>query len=96
MIEPKSRVVLSPSVYIREFGDELVLLDFGKGEYYALDAIGSVILRRLEAGASVGEVTDTLVGDYDVARDDALVDVAALLDQLKEHALIEVLAPEGV
>ena len=90
MIEATTRVTVSPSVYLREFGEELVLLEFGKGEYYALDAIGAAILRRLSNGAAVGEVVDAIVADYDVARDVALADVIALVTQMKEQSLIEV------
>jgi len=93
MIDPKSRVTVSSSVYLREFGEELVLLDFGKGEYYALDAIGAAILRKLEAGADVADVAAYLVREYDVASDVALADVAALVDEMKGQGLIEVFSP---
>lgn len=93
MIESKTRVAISPSVYMREFGDELVLLDFGKGEYYALDAIGAAIFRKLEGGALVGEVADAIVREYEVDRDVALADIAALVDQMKQQGLIDVFEP---
>ena len=38
-LDERTHVTISPSVYARSFGEEVVLLEFGKGEYFGLDAI---------------------------------------------------------
>jgi hypothetical protein len=91
MTEPlheHSRVTISPSVYARAFGEEVVLLDFGKGEYFGLDAIGADIWRRLEAGDDLGTAADHVAGRYDVGRAEALRDIVNLVTQLINHELL--------
>lgn len=84
----RSRVTISPSVYARTFGEEVVLLEFGRGEYFGLDAIGAEIWRRFEAGDDLGTAADYLVRRYEVGREEALRDILELVAQLRNHALI--------
>jgi len=87
------KVRISPRVYARAFGDEMVLLDFAVGEYFALDPIGAEVWRRLEAGDVLLQIADALVQRYEVSRDDALRDVVALVGEMREHGLVEAEAP---
>lgn len=87
-IDQHSRVTPSPSVYARDFGEEVVLLDFGKGEYFGLDAIGAEIWRRLEAGDDLGTVASRISAQYEVGRDEALRDIVDLVTQLRERELL--------
>jgi hypothetical protein len=89
-IAESDRVRVSPSVYARAFGEELVLLDFGRGEYFGLDAIGTTIWRRLEAGDTVGGVADAVAAQFEVTRETALRDIAALVGHLREQTLVAV------
>ena len=83
-----SRFVPTPSVYARAFGEELVLLDFGKGEYFGLDPIGAAIWRQVEAGADVKAILDHLVAAYDVERERAEADTVALLTHMCDASLL--------
>jgi Coenzyme PQQ synthesis protein D (PqqD) len=87
-IAPETRIQVSPSVYVRAFGQELVLLDFSRGEYFGLDETGAAIWRGLEAGKPLGEIADTLVERYDVARDVAYDDIVALVIHREGQSLI--------
>ncbi len=87
-LDERSRFVLAPSVYARAFGDEIVLLEFGKGEYYGLDAVGADVWRRLEAGDDLGTVADHIVARYEVGREEALRDIVALVTELRNHELL--------
>lgn len=87
-LDESSRVTISPSVYARAFGDEVVLLEFGKGEYFGLDAVGAAIWRRLEAGDDLGTAADHIVAHYEVGREEALRDILQLVAQLRNHALL--------
>lgn len=87
-LDERTRVTVSTSVYVRSFGDEVVLLEFGNGEYFGLDAIGAEIWRRLEAGDDLGAVADHLAAHYEVSRAVAFNDVAELVGRLRSHALI--------
>lgn len=87
-LDASSRVTVSPSVYARDFGQEVVLLDFGKGEYFGLDAVGAEVWRHLEAGDDLGTVADHISKQYEVGRDEALRDIVDLVVQLRNHALL--------
>ncbi|MBN9166036.1 MAG: PqqD family protein [Myxococcales bacterium] len=82
-------VRVSPRVYARAFGDEIVLLDFGVGEYFGLDPIGAEIWRRLEAGETLARIADSLVERYEVTREVALGDIVALVDEMRDKGLLE-------
>ncbi len=83
------RVTVSPKVYARAFGEEIVLLDFAIGEYYGLDPLGARVWRALEAGEDLPSIADAIAADYDVAHDVALADVLALVSELGRSALVE-------
>ena len=87
-LDDRSRVTVSPSVYARDFGEEVVLLDFGKGEYFGLDAIGADIFRRLEAGQDLGTIADHIASLYEVGRAEALRDIVALVEQMRDRELV--------
>ena len=70
------------------FDHDLVVLDLDKGEYYSLDEIGRVFWHGLEQGKSLEEVADEIVGRYDVTREKALDDLAALCKTLVERGLV--------
>lgn len=88
MLTAESRVSVSPSVYARDFGAELVLLDFGRGEYFGLDELGAEIWRLLESGSPIGTVTDAVVARYEVPREQALQDVVALVSHMQSQGLV--------
>jgi hypothetical protein len=89
-IDVETRVRISPSVYARAFGSELVLLHFGRGEYFGLDEVGAVIWRRLEQGDTLGMVADALVERFAVAREDAIRDIIAVVAEMRNEALLEI------
>ncbi len=78
------------SVYARPFGAETVLLEFGRGEYFALDEIGTMIWKQLEGGAKLGEIAREVAREYEVTEDKALTDIITLIDELRTKALVEV------
>ncbi len=87
----ETRVQISPSVYSRTFGSETVLLDFGRGEYFALDEVGSEIFRRLEAGEPIGDVASAITKTYEVSSEDALRDIERLVQELQDQGLVKAL-----
>jgi hypothetical protein len=89
-VSADAHVRVEPTVYARAFGGELVLLDFGSGEYYALDEIGAEIWRRIEAGEALGEVADAIARSYEVSRDQASRDIVALVTQMRDRGLIKI------
>ena len=69
-------------------GDELVLLDYEKEVYYGLDPVGARIWELFGTGRNLGEIIDTLLGEYDVTREDLAADVEKLVTELERNGLI--------
>jgi hypothetical protein len=90
-LSAETKVRISPRVYAREFGEEIVLLDFGLGEYFGLDAVGAEVWRRLEAGDPLNVIAEKIVERYDVTRDVALSDILELIGEMRDRALVEVI-----
>ena len=78
----------SPSVYARPFGEELVLLDFDRGKYFGLNAVGALIWTEMGRGAAIADIVVKVATDYDVEADVAARDAAALVEILLAEGLI--------
>ncbi len=73
----------------REVEDEAVVLDTEARVYHALNPSGRLLWRRLEAGASPGQLAEALTERYDVTRAQAAEDVGAFLQALVDRDLVE-------
>ena len=82
------KVTISPEVLFQEVSGETVLLDLSSENYFGLDKIGTRIWELLNGGASVGEVVDALLEEYDTDRKTLERDLAELLEKLAEAGLI--------
>jgi Coenzyme PQQ synthesis protein D (PqqD) len=75
-------------VHAREVHDEVVVLDARSNQYLGLNGTGAVVWSVLAAGGSADEAVDELVVRYEVGREVATSDVAALLDELLRLGLV--------
>ena len=89
-LDASTRLKPPPSVYARAFGPELVLLDFGRGEYYGLDEVGALVWNRIEAGDPLGVIAQLIADRYDVTRETALRDIVTLATELRDSGLVAV------
>lgn len=87
-IGAETRFSVAPSVYARVFGTELVLLDFGRGEYFGLDEIGALIWRELERAAPLGAIAGVVAARYEIGVEDALRDIVDLVTQMHDIGLV--------
>ena len=78
----------APSVYARAFGDELVLLDFKRGDYFGLDSVGACVWQCIEEGRSLRDVVVEVEARYDVTFEEALRDVTSLLVDMCARGLV--------
>lgn len=70
---------------------EVVLMSAARGRYYGFDLIASDIWQRLATPCRVGDLCAALADAYDGAPEEIAADVIALLTQLRDEALIEVI-----
>jgi hypothetical protein len=87
-VPSKASLKPAPSVHARAFDDELVILDLAKGNYFALDPIGTCLWRGLETGADITQVAREVAAEYDVGFDRVLADLAKLVDELVALGLL--------
>ena len=75
-------------VHAREVHDEVVVLDSRSNQYLGLNETGAVAWSVLAAGGSASEAVDELLARYEVTRETATNDVAALISELLRFGLI--------
>ena len=85
---PERVVRVSDQVVFKPVGEEMVLLDFQSGMYYGLDPIGVRIWQLIAAQRSLGDIVETLLGEYDVTRETLERDIDALVEELGSRGLI--------
>lgn len=78
----------APSVHTRLFDGELVILDLARGEYMALDAIGSRLWAGIEAGRSIADLAREIADEYDVTAEQARTDFETLVSELVSLGLL--------
>ncbi|MFF3286402.1 lasso peptide biosynthesis PqqD family chaperone [Streptomyces sp. NPDC003023] len=64
-----------------------VLLDERSGTYWELNPSGTVVIKTLLNGGDEAAAIDALVGEFDIDRDQAANDVAALVQDLRTTGL---------
>jgi hypothetical protein len=77
-------------VYSRPFGEQVVLLDFGQGDYYGLDEVGSVLWTTVEGGGCVGDAVSHVLAQFEGASQEQVTqDLLALAADLLARGLVE-------
>jgi hypothetical protein len=89
-ITPDSTVVATADQVTAVVHGEAVILQMKDGVYYSLDAVGARVWSRLQEPASVQELCDLIVAEYDVDEARCRTDLLALLRELAAASLIDV------
>ena len=89
-----ARVRPPEGVMVRELGGESVLLNLNTESYFGLDEVGTRMWVVLTAADSIQAAHETLLAEYQVEPEQLSRDLEALVDQLVEHGLAEVLVGE--
>jgi len=83
-------VSAQPNATSCEVAGETVILDAASGQYFALDPVGTVIWKHLQAPCTVSSLCEMLLREYDVASERCEADVTALLHELAAKGLIRI------
>jgi Coenzyme PQQ synthesis protein D (PqqD) len=79
----------------RAVADEVVILDFETAAYWTLNDTGAALWERLASGpATVEQLVDQLIGEFDVTREVARLDLEAFLTTCLERNMIEIQAED--
>ncbi|NUM88479.1 MAG: PqqD family protein [Bdellovibrionales bacterium] len=83
-------LVKRKNVHWKEVDGEAVLLHFGSGNYYALDAVGTFLWSRIQQGPlRMNELVDSLAKEYTISESTAGNDVRDFCHQLEAENLLE-------
>lgn len=77
-----------PDALARRVGDEMVLVQLGENEVYALNLTGARLWELIDQGCSRSDAVDQIVGEFDVSREQVEVEVDALLELLLRANLL--------
>jgi hypothetical protein len=83
-------VVASKEQASADLGDEAAILNLKDGVYYGLDPVGARIWKLIQTPQTVRALRDTLLAEYDVDADRCERDLIALLQQLAQCQLIDI------
>ncbi|PIE02464.1 MAG: PqqD family protein [Acidobacteria bacterium] len=81
-------VQLDRESLFQKVGNEAVLLDLKKGNYFQLNEIAAIILDFLIEGKSPDEIVSRICHDYDVKPAVVESDMNDLLKELERHDLL--------
>lgn len=87
-MNPTDKPIIPKQVMARQVGDETVILDLAGGTYYGLDPVGARVWQLMGEGKALGEICETLLGEYDVTREQLERDVLDLAEKLRTQNLI--------
>jgi hypothetical protein len=85
-----NRLVIPPAVISRDLDGETVMLNLDTGIYFGLDAVGSAVWNHVRELASLREVRDRLIAEFDVSTDTATADLLRLAEQLVARGLARI------
>ena len=87
-MESIDKLTISPNAVARQVGDDTVILHFGSGTYFGLDAVGARFWQLMREGKSLGEICDAVLDEYEVSREDLERDIMLLIKDLMAQDLI--------
>jgi len=87
--------VNAPDVILENFGDEVVIVNLGNGNYYSVDNVGAEVWALLEKGMPVTGVVADLVNRYSGDRAEIENALARFLADLQSDSLIVPLEGDG-
>lgn len=83
------RVRVPQHVLMRLVGEELVLLNLNRESYYGLNPAGALLMRFAGTGATMEEIVERMLTEFEVGREQLEVDVRAVAADLMAAGLLE-------
>ena len=82
------KVAIPTQVMARTVGDETVILDLASGTYYGLDPVGARMWQLMADGQTLAAICDTMLDEYEVAREALEGDILRLTEELHVKGLV--------
>ncbi len=85
-----SSIVAHRDIDTTELDGDKVMMDLDKGQYFALNSVGSAIWDIIENPISVNEIVETLLKEYEVEKEECEASVIEFLQGLENAELISI------
>lgn len=83
-------VIMRGSEHVEaEMAGQTVMMSISQGKYYALEGTARRIWELLAEPASVGEIVERLMAEYEVDREQCTREVTGFVRELIENGLLE-------
>lgn len=86
----QSIVVAAAEQVSCRLGEESAIFNLKNSVYYGLDTVGARVWTLLQEPRTIGELRDTLLGEYEVEAERCEQDLLGLLEKMRGEGLIEV------
>lgn len=80
----------NPEIDATDLDGEVVMMNMEKGQYFMMNEVGSRIWEIIEEPMKISELIDTLLGEFEVERDECENTVMEFLNDLSYGDLIKV------
>ena len=80
----------SDALLSSNIGDDVVMMNIERGEYYGLEAVAARIWALTEHAVSVESLCERLAAEYDVVPEQCRREVLAFVDELLDHHIVQV------
>jgi hypothetical protein len=83
------RVRVPEQVLMRQVGEEMVMLNLERENYYGLNPVGARLMQIAESGATLEQISERLLEEFDAAREQVQGDVRRIVAELIAAGLLE-------
>lgn len=73
---------------MRQVGDDMVMLDLQRENYYGLDPVGARLMQIAESGATLEQISERLLEEFDADRHQVEADVRRIAAELIAAGLL--------
>jgi hydroxymethylpyrimidine pyrophosphatase-like HAD family hydrolase len=88
-IDNDTIIVQAEGIDATDLNGEKVMMNLDKGQYFALNQVGSRIWDIINKPASVKEITDTLIKEYDIDEETCKSSVITFLEGMNDVEIIK-------
>ena len=94
-ISSDSVVVASKQQVSCDLEGDTVILHFGKGVYFGLNDVGTLVWSMLQSPMKVSHIQEAVMREYEVSVEICQRDVLSLLTELQAQGLVEICERAG-
>ena len=101
MLNLDSIVSYREDIDTTDIDEDKVMMDLEKGQYFALNSVGSRIWEEIQSPVKISEVVNTLLSEYDVDRETCEKSVMEFIegvqiDNIRKKMFVALVVPQNI